>query len=92
MIILYFLIGISGITYSLLKKNQISNRFILLLAIPEVLSFLGFFGNRLFTNLDGSIAHFQILPWVFNLALIIYLIIAHKLLLYNHINMEQILQ
>ncbi|MCR5215418.1 MAG: HD domain-containing protein [Lachnospiraceae bacterium] len=83
MIILYFLIGIGGITYSLLKKNQISNRFILLLAIPEVLSFLGFFGNRLFTNLNGSMAHLQILPWVFNLALIIYLIIAHKLLLYN---------
>ena len=83
MVISYFLLCMGAIAYSFFKKNQVSNRFIALLALPEVLSFFSFFANRKLSHVFVFIPNAELIPFAYDVALVVYLIITHKLVLYN---------
>ena len=70
---IYFVFGLSVIIYCLIKKNQISNRILILLTFPEILCFLGFFLNTLL----GKKVEFM--PLMYVLAQIVYLFIIRKI-------------
>ncbi len=74
---IYFVFGLSVIIYCLIKKNQISNRILILLTFPEILCFLGFFLNTLL----GKKVEFM--PLMYVLAQIVYLFIIRRMSLYN---------
>lgn len=77
MLVVYFLIGLGVILYSFFKNAQISRGFIVMMAIPETFSLLSFFlGRSLFPSIE-------LIPFFYDLTLIVYLIIAHRLVLYN---------
>ena len=73
----YILIGIIAIIYSYSEKKEISRSIILLLIIPEFLSIFSFFGGKIFSF------GFEILPYTFPLAQIVYLIIVYRVSLYD---------
>ncbi len=80
-LIIYFIFGISAIVYSFIKKNRISHQILMLLIIPELICFFGFFGNIL----TGR--KFDVMPLVYVLAQVVYLIIIRRMSLYNVIEM-----
>lgn len=82
MLVLYFLLGMGAAVYSIFRKNQVSNRFIALLALPELLAFVSFFARKPFSEYFGLIPDAE-RPLLYDIALVLYLIIAHKLVLYN---------
>lgn len=83
MMIIYFLLGAGAIIYSFFRKNQVSNRFIALLALPEATSFITFFVGRGLSKSTGIFHNLELIPITYDLALIMFLIISHKLVLYN---------
>lgn len=83
MMIAYFLIGMGAIVYSYLKKSQVSNRFITLLALPEVLSLFSFFAGRTLLRTFNFFPNAELIPLTYDVAMVVYLIISHKLVLYN---------
>lgn len=83
MVTAYFLIGMGAIVYSYLKKNQVSNRFITLLALPEVLSVFSFFAGRTLLRTFNFFPNAELIPLAYDVALVVYLIISRKLVLYN---------
>ena len=83
MVVAYFMLGIGAIAYSFFRKNQVSNRFIALLALPEVLSYICFFAGRTLLRAFDFFPNAELIPLVYDVALIVYLIITHKLVLYN---------
>ena len=73
----YFLVGIIVIIYSLHKKNQIPRRAIYLVFIPALLTLISYFaGRRIFPHVD-------LIPLGYVLAEIMYILIAHRVTLYN---------
>lgn len=74
---LYFLIGITAIIYSIVRKNQVSNSILYLLFIPVLISVLGYFGNALVRS------RMEILPVTYVFAQVIYLFIVRRMSLYN---------
>jgi putative two-component system response regulator len=82
MLVIYFLLGMGAIAYSYFKKNQVSKHFIALLALPEILSFISFFASRTLTQAFGF-PNIELVPFVYDVALVVYLIITHNLALYN---------
>ena len=72
-----FLLSFAVILYSLKKKKEFSQKMAWLLFLPESVAFFSFFGGRLLTR------KFDILPAGYLFAQIIYLIIAHKMCLYD---------
>ena len=83
MVIVYFLLGMGGAVYSMFRKKQVSNRFIALVALPEVLSFVSFFAGRITQKLLPHRPEIEWIPLAYDIALVIFLIISHRLLLYN---------
>lgn len=83
MVISYFLLGIGTIIYSYRKKSQVSKRFIALLALPEVISVFGFFGSRSLSDILPIFPDVETIPLAYDFALVTYLIINHRLMLYN---------
>ena len=83
MMIAYFLLGVGAIIYSFFRKNQVSNRFIALLAFPELLSFFSFYFGRGLSQANGIFHNLEFIPLTYDIALVVYLIISHKLVLYN---------
>lgn len=79
---IFFLLGMGAAAYSIFKKNQVSNRFIILLTLPELLSFASFFLGKPVMQHFGLIADAE-MPVIYDIALVLYLVIAHKLVLYN---------
>ena len=77
MLLSYFTAALSVIIYRLFKKAQISRRFIVLIAIPETISLLGFFIGR------SLIPTIEITPLAYDITLIVYLIIVRLLVLYD---------
>ena len=70
-------ISIAAMVYSLVKKNDVSNKTIVLLMLPATVSFLSYFVGKLLP--DGIDA----MPLSYVFAQIIYLIIVHRLCLYD---------
>ena len=78
-VIITFFIVISFIAmiYSLIKKNDISNKTIVLLMFPAAVSFLSYFIGKFLP--DGI----EAMPLSYVFAQVIYLIIVHRLCLYD---------
>ena len=83
MVIGYFVMCIGAIAYSYAKNNQISRRFVFLLAMPEVLAFISFFAGRSLSSSFSFVPRVEVLPLTYDMALIVYLIIMENLVLYN---------
>ncbi len=71
------IISFTAMVYSLIKKKDVSNKTIVLLMLPATVSFFSYFANR-FTP-EGIDA----MPLSYVFAQIIYLIIVHRLCLYD---------
>jgi putative two-component system response regulator len=83
MLVLYFLLGMGAIVYSYFKKSQVSKHFLILLTLPEIMSVTGFFASRLLTHLFDSFPEIEFVPFTYNVTAVVYLIITHRLALYN---------
>ena len=70
-------ISITAMVYSLVKKNDVSNKTIVLLMLPATVSFLAYFSNKFMP--EGIDA----MPLSYVFAQVIYLIIVHRLCLYD---------
>ena len=74
---LYFLVGIIATIYSLYKKSQIPRRAVYMVLIPALLTLISYFaGRRIFPHVD-------LIPVGYVLAEIMYILIAHRVTLYN---------
>lgn len=80
MVIVYFIISFAVIIYSYFKKSQVSKNTIYLLFLTEALGVIAFFGGRLFTGINST---FQAICIAYDIASIIYLIIIHRMCLYD---------
>ena len=76
-VIILFLAGIVAICYSLVKKSQVPKTIIALLVIPDCFSIFSFFILR------RLITVVEIVPLIYVLAQIMYIIIANRANLYN---------
>ena len=70
-------ISIAAMVYSLVKKNDVSNKTIVLLMLPATVSFLAYFSNKFMP--EGIDA----MPLSYVFTQVIYLIIVHRLCLYD---------
>ncbi len=78
LILSYFGIGFAAMLYSAVKKNQVSNKIILLMFIPELVAVVVFYGARqIITD------KIELLPAAYVFAQIMYLIIIHQVCLYD---------
>lgn len=81
--IFYIMIGIyyaamfGVIIFSLFKKKQIPGKLLVLVTLSVSVAVIGFFGGRLFTK------KFELLPVTYNLGMILYILIASRLRLYD---------
>lgn len=80
MLILYFIISISAITYSFFRKKDVSNRIIYLLLLPAMISFISYFGGKI------SPEAVELLPLTYVLAQVVYLIIIDRVCIYDVTN------
>ena len=77
LVIIYYVLSISLILYSLVRKNQISRKILGLLFFPESLAVIVFFfGKRILGNVE-------LLPAVYVTAQVNYLIIVSRISLYD---------
>ena len=77
MVGIYYAMTISAIIYSFFKKRQVPRTILILIVLAVTIAVFGFFGSRLITN------EVEILPATYTLGMIIYLIIASRLRLYD---------
>lgn len=77
MVIIYYAITIGVIIYSFFKKKQVPRLILGLIVIAVTVALIGFFGGRFITK------EVELLPVTYNLGMIIYLIIASRLRLYD---------
>ena len=82
MVIGYVIISIAAVVAGCLKK-QVSNRFIILLALPEVLAVISFFAGRTLLKTFDFFRNAELIPLAYDIALVVYLFISRKLILYN---------
>lgn len=76
-VMLYFLLSWGAIFYAFAKKKQVSRKILLLLFLPEIVAMVCYFGGRLI--LPGV----ELMPAAYVFAQVVYLIIAHRLGLYD---------
>lgn len=74
---LYYVATIGVVIYSFFKRRQVPLQILIMITIAVTISMLGFFGGRLITN------EIELLPVTYNVGMIIYLIIASRLRLYD---------
>lgn len=77
MVIVYYLITFIAIIYCFIKKKQVPLTILVMIIISVSIAVLGFFGSKIFSN------KLEILPATYNLGLILYIIVASRLRLYN---------
>jgi putative two-component system response regulator len=73
----YFCASIASIAYSYLRKNQVSRYNLHLLLLTEVVAVVCFFGGR------RVLPSIELLPLAYDFALAVYLVIVHRLSLYD---------
>ena len=81
-VICYYLATIAVLVYCYLKKKQVSRKILFLIVLSVTIAFFGFFGGRLITGFTGH-PEIELLPLTYNLGIILYLIIASRLRLYD---------
>ncbi len=77
MVVLYFVLSWSAIFYALAKKKQVSRKILILMFLPEIVGMVCYFGGRLI--LPGL----ELMPAAYVFAQIVYLIIVHRIGLYD---------
>lgn len=77
MVGLYYAATIGVIIYSFFKKKQVPRKVLILIIIAVTIAVVGFFGGRLITK------KFEILPLTYNLGMVLYILIASRLRLYD---------
>ena len=77
MLVIYFVIPMIAIIYSLIRKNSVSNKSLILLFIGEIICLFGYFGGRI---LDLNV---DLIPATFSMAQVIVLIIVRKIYFYD---------
>ena len=77
MVITLFCVSFAVIAYSYFFRNQVSRKILMLLFIPEAVSFFCFFGGRLIQD------KIELVPASYAFAQIMYLSIVHRICLYN---------
>ena len=77
MVAIYYAFTIFIIIYSFIKKKQVSRIILGLIVLAVTIAVFGFFGSRIITSVV------EILPITYNLGMVIYLIIASRLRLYD---------
>ncbi|MBR1860648.1 MAG: HD domain-containing protein [Lachnospiraceae bacterium] len=73
----YFLVSLLALIYAFFKKNDVSNKTIFLLFFPELVCVLIYSTERFF---DGRI---ELMPLAYVFSQVMYLIIVHRLCLYD---------
>ena len=81
-VVCYYLATVAALIYCFLKRKQVSRKVLFLVVLSVTIAFIGFFGGRLVTNVIGS-KEVELLPATYNLGMILYLIIASRLRLYD---------
>lgn len=74
---IYYLFTIVVIVYTFIKKKQVSRTILILIVLSVTFALVGFFGGRLFQEI------IEPLPASYTLGMIIYIIIAARLRLYD---------
>ena len=82
MVAAYFLISVAAVVAGCLKK-QVSNRFIVLLALPEVMAVISYFAGKKLLQPFDDFRNAELIPLAYDIALVLYLFIVRKLILYN---------
>jgi len=77
MVVLLFIIGISAIIYTYKKKHDVSRRILWILMIPEAVTVVAFFFNRIVSF------PVEFTPAGYVIAQILYLMVAHIICLYD---------
>ncbi|MCR5348901.1 MAG: HD domain-containing protein [Bacilli bacterium] len=77
MVGIYYAMTIGVIIYSFFRKKQVPMSILILISLSVTIAVIGFFGGRLITH------EIELLPATYNLGMIIYLIVATRLRLYN---------
>ena len=77
MVVIYILIGVGTIIYTIRSKKQVSKATLALLFLPIAVTFLGFFGNLLVGR------KVEIITSTYILAEVMYLLIARRISFYN---------
>ena len=75
--IAYFCASLVAVIYSYFRKNQVSRKNLYLLFLTEVVAMICFFGGR---QVNPGI---ELLPISYDFALVVYLIIAYRICLYD---------
>ena len=73
----FMIISIIAMVYSLIRKKDVSTKTIILLALPATFSFIGYFSGKFLP--EGI----DIMPLTYVFAQVIYLIIVHRMCLYD---------
>ena len=77
MVILYFIVSIGTIVYSVIRRNQVSRQVLLLLFLPDVVCMTCFFiGRQIFPEIELT-------PAGYVFAQVCYLFISYRVSLYN---------
>ena len=76
-VMLYFLLSCCAIFYAFAKKKQVSRKILILLFLPEIIAMVCYFGGRLI--MPGL----ELMPAAYVFAQVVYLIIAHRMSLYD---------
>lgn len=75
--ITYFASSLGAVIYSYLRKNQVSRKNLYLLFLTEVVAMICYFVGR------PLLPHVEFLPIAYDFALVVYLVIAYRLTLYD---------
>ena len=77
MVVLYFVLSWAAIFFALARKKQVSRKILILMFLPEIVGMVCYFGGRLI--LPGL----ELMPAAYVFAQIVYLIIVHRIGLYD---------
>ena len=77
MVGVYYAMTIAAIIYSFFKKKQVPKSILILIILAITVAMVGFFGGRLITH------DIEALPATYTLGMVIYLVIASRLRLYD---------
>ena len=73
----YYAAAVAAVIYSFIKKKQVSRTILILVAVSITVSMIGFFGGRLITKT------LETLPATYTIGLILYMVLAARLRLYD---------
>jgi len=82
LVICYYLATIAVLVYCFFKRKQVSRKILLLVVLSVTVAFFGFFLGRFVTK-GLNLQEVELLPATYNLGVVLYLVIASRLRLYD---------